>query len=116
MNQQTISATTEFKLPGADYIVGAKKTAWYGQVGQPFNFDFVAITPQGQAFTAPVPVELKVERQEWNTVRVESAGSAVTTKNQSVLIEEAGGVTRLAGVFAGLAIAGPATKQPPAAP
>lgn len=88
VNQQTISANTEFKLPGADFIVGAKTSSWYGSAGKPFGFEFVAITPEGKGFTAPVPVEIKIERQEWNTVRVQSAGNAVTTKNQSVLIEE----------------------------
>lgn len=95
VNQQTISANTEFKLPGADFIVGAKTSSWYGNVGKPFGFEFVAITPEGKGFIAPVPVELKIERQEWNTVRVQSAGNAVTTKNQSVLIEEAKGSIQL---------------------
>lgn len=95
VNQQTISANTEFKLPGADFIVGAKTSSWYGNAGKPFAIDFVAITPEGKGFTSAVPVEIKVERQEWNTVRVESAGNAATTKNQSVLIEEAKGTVQL---------------------
>ena len=88
VNQQTISANTEFKLPGADFIVGTKTSGWYANAGREFGFDLVAITPQGKAFTAPVPVEVKVERQEWNTVRVQGAGGAEVTKNQSVLTEE----------------------------
>ena len=88
VNQQTISANTEFQLPGADFLVGVKKSGWYGSAGKDFGFDFVAINPQGKPFTAAVPVEVKIERQEWNTVRVESAGGAITTKNQSTLIEE----------------------------
>lgn len=89
VNQQTISANTEFKLPGADFVVGAKTSSWYGAAGKPFGIALVAITPAGKGFTAPIPVEIKVERQEWNTVRVQSAGNALTTKNQAVLIEEA---------------------------
>lgn len=88
VNQQTISSTTEFKLPGADFIVGAKKQSWYATAGKPFSFELAAITPQGQSFTAPVGVDVKVERMEWNTVRVEGAGGAITTKNQSRIIDE----------------------------
>lgn len=88
VNQQTISASTEFKLPGADFIVGVRKNSWYAQSGKEMGFDFVAITPAGEAFKAPVGAEVKIERLQWNTVRVESAGGAVTTKNQSTLITE----------------------------
>jgi uncharacterized protein YfaS (alpha-2-macroglobulin family) len=88
VNQQTISATTEFKLPGADYIVGVKKNRWYATAGQPMDFDLAAITPAGEAFNNSVPVEIKIERQQWNTVRVETAGNAATVKNQATLVEE----------------------------
>lgn len=88
VNQQTISASTEFKLPGADFIVGVRKNSWYAKTGQEMGFDFVAITPLGDAFKAPVGAEVKIERLQWNTVRVESAGGAITTKNQSTLVTE----------------------------
>lgn len=88
VNQQTIAANTEFQIPGADFIVGAKKRDWYGIAGKDFVIDLVAITPQGKGFTAPVPVEVQIERQEWNTVKVQAAGGALTAKNQSVLVEE----------------------------
>ncbi|CAN5731196.1 alpha-2-macroglobulin [soil metagenome] len=98
VNQQTISATTEFKLPGADFIVGVKKNRWYAQTGQEMGFDFVAITPKGDAFKAPVGADVKIERLQWNTVRVEGAGGAITTKNQSVLIPELKATVALSSV------------------
>ncbi|WP_166442615.1 alpha-2-macroglobulin family protein [Phragmitibacter flavus] len=88
VNQQTITKETQFQLPGADFIIGSRTSSWYATANKPFQFDFVAITPQGTPFTNAVPVEIKIERQQWNTVRVEAAGGAVTTKNQSTLIEE----------------------------
>jgi alpha-2-macroglobulin len=88
VNQQTISSSTEFKLPGADFILGARKSSWYGTSGKPFSLDFVAITADGKPFVSPVPVEVKIERQEWNTLRTQGAGGAITTKNQSTMIEE----------------------------
>ncbi len=88
VNQQTIAATTEFNLPGAEYIVGVKKNRWYATAGQPMDFDLAAITPKGEAFNGAVPVDIKIERQQWNTVRVQTAGNAETVKNQATLLEE----------------------------
>ncbi len=88
VNQQTISSTATFQIPGADFLVGAKKTTWYGTANSPYSLDLVAITPEGKPFTAPVQAQVKIERQEWNTVRVQGAGDATITKNQSTLIEE----------------------------
>ncbi|MGC3992196.1 MAG: alpha-2-macroglobulin family protein [Chthoniobacteraceae bacterium] len=96
VNQQTISTTTEFRLPGADFIVGARKSSWYANAGKEFGIDFVAITPDGKPFASAVPLQVKIERQEWNTVRVEAAGGGVTTKNQSTLIEELKSTVQLA--------------------
>ncbi len=88
VNQQTISASTEFQIPGADFLVGVKKNKWYGNAGKVFDFDFTSITPEGKPFQAPVPVDVKIERQEWNTVRVQAAGGDVTTKNQVTMTQE----------------------------
>jgi uncharacterized protein YfaS (alpha-2-macroglobulin family) len=88
VNQQTITKETQFQLPGAEFIIGSRTSSWYATANKPFQFEFVAITPEGTPFTNPVPVEIKIERQHWNTVRVETAGGAVTSKNQSILIEE----------------------------
>ena len=88
VNQQTISATTEIKVPGADFAIGAKSSSWYGMSGKPMALDFLAITPDGEAFTGAVGLDIKIERQEWNTVRVQSAGGAATPKNQAVLTQE----------------------------
>ena len=88
VNQQTIAASTRFEIPGADFLLGVKKNHWYGSAAKPMDFDLVTITPEGKLFGAPVNVDIKIERQEWNTVRVEVAGGGVTTKNQSVLTEE----------------------------
>ncbi len=88
VNQQTIAASTRFEIPGADFLLGVKKNHWYGSAEKPMDFDLVTITPEGKLFGAPVNVDIKIERQEWNTVRVEAAGGGVTTKNQSVITEE----------------------------
>lgn len=88
VNQQTIAATTTFLLPGSEFIIGAKHDDWYGRANKPFKFDLTTITPQGKPFDGDVPVEIKIERQEWNTVREQAAGGGVTTKNLVKLTEE----------------------------
>ncbi|MGC3992193.1 MAG: hypothetical protein QM796_21365 [Chthoniobacteraceae bacterium] len=86
VNQQTISTTTEFRLPGADFIVGARKSSWSTNAGKEFGEIriFRGYHSRRQAFSPQrLQLQVKIERQEWNTVRVEAAGGGVTTKNQS---------------------------------
>jgi uncharacterized protein YfaS (alpha-2-macroglobulin family) len=97
VNQQTISSETQFLLPGAEFIIGAKHDNWFGRARQPMKFDLTAITPQGKPFDADVTVDIKVERQEWNTVREEAAGGGTTAKNQVKLIEEQHSTVKLDG-------------------
>lgn len=97
VNQQTISASTEFQIPGADFLIGVKKDKWYGSAGKALDFEFTSMTPDGKPFQAPVPVEVKIERQEWNTVRVQAAGGEVTTKNQVTLTQEMKGALQVEG-------------------
>lgn len=97
VNEQTISATTEFMLPGAEFIIGAKHDKWCGFTNQPLKFDLTSITPQGKPFGSDVLVDLKVERQEWTTIREQAAGGATTTRNQMKLIEEQRSSVKLGG-------------------
>ena len=87
VNQQTISATTEFQLPGADFVVGVKKNRWFAAAGQPLDFELVAITPKGQPFAEGTGVDVKIERQQWNTVRVQTSEKSSAVKNQATLVE-----------------------------
>lgn len=89
INQQTISSATTFEVPGADFILGLKGPQYFGAAGQETRVDILAVDSKGRPATGPVKVEIKVERQEYHTVKIATAGGGSTTKDQVVLREEA---------------------------
>lgn len=88
INQQTISSTTEFTLPGASLLLGLRQSSPFGRAGQEMDLELAAITPQGDPAAAPVSVEVRVERQEHHTLREATAGGGSTTREQVTLHEE----------------------------
>lgn len=88
VNQQTITAATEFEVPGADYILGLKGPQFFGTAGQELQVDVVAIDSKGQPASGNVQVDVKVERQEYHTLKIATAGGGSTTKDQVILREE----------------------------
>lgn len=88
INQQTISAATDFEVPGAEFILGLKGPQFFGTAGQDLSVDVIAIDSKGQPATGNVHVEVKVERQEYHTLKIATAGGGSTTKDQVILREE----------------------------
>ncbi|MCB1211658.1 MAG: hypothetical protein KDK97_20205, partial [Verrucomicrobiales bacterium] len=50
--------------------------------------DLVAVRPHGEAVSEVVTVEVKIEKQEYNTIKIATAGGGSTTKEQVMLREE----------------------------
>lgn len=88
INQQTISSATEFEVPGADYILGLKGPSFFGSSGQDLNIELVAIDAKGKPATGNIRADVKVERQEYHTLKIATAGGGTTTKDQVILREE----------------------------
>lgn len=88
INQQTISAATEFEIPGADYLLGLKGPQFFGTAGNETRVEVVAIDSKGQPASGDINVEVKVERQEYHTLKIATAGGGSTTKDQVILREE----------------------------
>ncbi|MFM2179758.1 MAG: hypothetical protein RL015_3856 [Verrucomicrobiota bacterium] len=88
INQQTISTATEFEVPGAEFILGLKGPAFFSIVGQETGIEIVSIDSQGRPAAGSVNVEIKIERQEYHTLKVATAGGGTTTKDQVILREE----------------------------
>ncbi|HEY1083697.1 MAG TPA: alpha-2-macroglobulin family protein [Prosthecobacter sp.] len=88
INEQTISSATEFDVPGADYILGLKGPQFFGTAGQDIRVEVVAIDPKGRPAAAGIKVDAKVERQEYHTLKIATAGGGSTTKDQVILREE----------------------------
>ncbi|MBE2285937.1 MAG: hypothetical protein IAE77_20945 [Prosthecobacter sp.] len=88
VNEQTISAATEIEVPGADYLLGLRGPQYFATAGKAINLEVVAIDSKGAPAGGNVRVEVKVERQEYHTLKIATAGGGTTTKDQVVLREE----------------------------
>ncbi len=88
VNQQTITKSTEFKVPGADFILGLKGPENFGTAGKDVSLEIIAIKPDGTPHAGEASVEVKIERQSYHTIKIATAGGGSTTKDQVVLQEE----------------------------
>ncbi len=88
INEQTISSAVQFEVPGADFLLGLRGPQYFATAGQPVNLEVVAIDSKGAPAAGNVRVEWKVERQEYHTLKIATAGGGTTTKDQVVLREE----------------------------
>lgn len=88
INEQTISASTEFEVPGANFLLGLKGPEYFGTAGKALRLEVVAIDSKGAPAAGNVHVDLKVERQEYHTLKIATAGGGSTTKDQVILREE----------------------------
>ncbi|MDZ4289713.1 MAG: MG2 domain-containing protein, partial [Prosthecobacter sp.] len=88
INQQTVSAATEFEVPGAAFLLGLRGPQFFGTAGANMQFEVTAIDAKGNPGPANVNVEIKIERQEYHTLKIATAGGGSTTKDQVILREE----------------------------
>jgi uncharacterized protein YfaS (alpha-2-macroglobulin family) len=88
INEQTISSSAEFEVPGANFLLGLKGPEYFGSAGKPLQLEVVAIDSKGAPAGENVRVEIKVERQEYHTLKIATAGGGSTTKDQVILREE----------------------------
>ncbi len=88
INQQTVSQSVVFEVPGADFLLGLKGPEFFGSVNQDMNLEVVAIDSDGDPAPGQVTVEVKIERQEFHTLKIATAGNGSTTKDQVILREE----------------------------
>ena len=88
INEQTISSAAEFEVPGANFLLGLKGPDYFGTAGKALQLEVVAIDSKGAPATGNVHVDFKVERQEYHTLKIATAGGGSTTKDQVVLREE----------------------------
>lgn len=88
INQQTISSSTEFEVPGAEFIIGLKGPQFFSIAGQETLLEVVGIDSKGKPAAVAVQADIKIERQEYHTLKIATAGGGSTTKDQVILREE----------------------------
>ncbi len=112
INQQTISTATEFEVPGADYILGIKGPQFFSTAGKDTALEIISIDSKGKPAAEAVHVDLKIERQEYHTLKIATAGGGSTTKDQVILREELKQVLDLKPATAGSAPSSMVTFKP----
>jgi uncharacterized protein YfaS (alpha-2-macroglobulin family) len=95
-NQQTVAESREFFREAADFYLGIDQTG--GQVLRPaeeFTVRAVAVRPDGTPQPAPVAVKAELVLVEFETVRVQAAGKAVSfhTERREKVVATAAGKT-----------------------
>lgn len=88
INQQTITHSTEFEVPGADFIIGLKGPQFFGRAGQDTAVEIIGIDSKGAPAPGASKVDVRIERQEYHTLKIATAGGGSTTKDQVILREE----------------------------
>lgn len=88
INQQTISASGVIELAGAEFLLGVRGPEYFGRAGQETMLEVVGVTAEGKAAGAGAEVQVTIERQEYHTLKVATAGGGTTTKDQVILREE----------------------------
>ncbi|GEP42928.1 hypothetical protein BGE01nite_22190 [Brevifollis gellanilyticus] len=88
INQQTITASTQFEVPGADFIIGLKGPQFFGRSGQDTAVEIIGIDSKGAPAPGASKIDVRIERQEYHTLKIATAGGGSTTKDQVILREE----------------------------
>jgi alpha-2-macroglobulin len=88
LNQQTITTSTTLEVPGARIVPGIREGEGFARAGQATEVQLIALAGNGQPLAVATAAEVVVERQAYQTVRVEVAGRGTTTETRTVLHEE----------------------------
>jgi alpha-2-macroglobulin len=75
LSRQTISSRTSVLLHPGEHYLGAKPKETFLKTGDKLKVEVVAVTPDGKRLSG-VPVEGKLYRREWSSVRKEGMGGS----------------------------------------
>jgi alpha-2-macroglobulin len=84
INQQTLSRQVEFIQHSSEFYLGLKQAGEVHSAGKELPLEIVAVGNEGQPWRQPVTAQLKLQRIEWQPVRLLGAGRSVRFRNQAV--------------------------------
>ncbi len=85
VNQQTVSATTEFVRHSSDFYLGARSLNDVCLAGDPIEVELLAVSPDGKPHDNPVVTDFSLDRINWKTTRIEGAGGTIRFQNERTL-------------------------------
>ncbi|MEM7697531.1 MAG: alpha-2-macroglobulin family protein [Verrucomicrobiota bacterium] len=84
-NQQTISQSKRFTVDSSDFYLGLRQPEGDHRAGDTLTYALAAVAPDGTAWPEAVEVNLTVEKETWNTVRVLGANGRPVFRNDRLL-------------------------------
>ena len=85
LNQQTLTRRVEFLRHSSDFYLGLRTGTETLEAGTELPVEAVAVRADGQLWPEPVKVRLKLQRVEWQSVRLQGAGRSVRFRNEAVV-------------------------------
>ncbi len=83
LNQQSVAQELEFLRHSSDFYLGVQLPADVARAGEPLAPRLAALGADGHPWPARVPATLTLKRVNWNTLRVELAGSVIGYRNEA---------------------------------
>lgn len=87
LNQQTITSRATLRVPGAQVLPGVRAADSFGMAGRETALNFIALNDQGVRVRQPLAAEVLIERQEYQTTKIETAGGGTDTETTILLHE-----------------------------
>ncbi len=83
LNQQTLSQSVQFTRHSSDFYLGLRRFPEVLREGESAPIQLVAVRPEGLPYTNAVTARITCRRVEWQSVRMQGAGGAVTYRNEA---------------------------------
>jgi len=84
INQQTLSQRAEFVQHSSEFYLGLKQAGDVPRAGHELPLEIVAVGRDGKPWPDPVAAQVKLQRIEWQSVRIQGAGRSVRFRNEAV--------------------------------
>jgi uncharacterized protein YfaS (alpha-2-macroglobulin family) len=85
LNQQTLTRSAAFVQHSSAFYLGLKKFEQVVEAGKELPVEIAAVAAGGDPWSEPTPAHLKLQRVEWNSVRVQGAGRTARYRNEATL-------------------------------
>jgi alpha-2-macroglobulin len=84
VNQQTLSRRVEFLWHSSDFYLGLRRGSDVWMEGTNVPLEAVAVSADGSPWAEPVKAQLRLQRVDWQSVRVQGSGRTVRFHNEAV--------------------------------
>lgn len=85
INQQTVAQSASFTVDSSAFYLGLAVPESLTRAGETVGISLAAVQAEGGMLERPVSCLLRVQREVWNTVKVQGAGGRITNRNEKTL-------------------------------